>query len=552
MSALRANRFGWLLGALILGGFLPVMLIAPQYLDELLLGRGYILGVAVLSAFALPWLGAHSETLSGRAERHAPWLLAALIGGYVIVAALLANYRWRILTLGNNDSAIVIQSLYYTLEEGRPFFNTLEKVSHFGVHASFIYYLLAPLYALWRSPQGFLTLIPAASIGLSAIPFFALARARLGALAALCLTAAYLLYPPLLARATGDFYEMTLLPALLLAAFYYYERERFWPFLFFLALCLLVKESLAATVFVFALYGLVQRRGWRWTLAPAALSVGWGALAFAVLLPFFGSGTISSRAEALLGAQMASPALAWRYITGQPVAFLRSILSAPKLGLVYQLLQPLGFILPLLSAEALFALPALGLSLLAQGGSVGITAWESAIFGPVLLLSAATGIKKLTEASENRPSWLVGNAAIRSARSTYPWAVTLAAAIAFAALASASYALRAEDYAPKPYLAAQEAALALIPEASVSAPDYALARLAWRPLLQLQTGQPFWTEYHIVDTHWVESVRGRRLSERAAQEYLALVQAGESGQIYGGLRLLWSQDGIYVFKRADE
>ena len=530
------NHLGWLLGALILAGFLPVALLAPQYLDELLLGRGYILGVAILSAFALPWLGIHSETLSRRAERYAPWLLAVLIGGYVIVAAVLASYRWRILTLGNNDSAIVIQSLYYTLEEGRPFFNTLEKVSHFGVHASFIYYLLAPLYALWRSPQAFLTLFPATVIGLSAIPFLALARARLGALAALCLTAAYLLYPPVLARATGDFYEMTLLPGLLLAAFYYYERERFAPFLLSITLCLLVKESLAATVFVFALYSLIRRRGWRWTLIPAALSIGWGALAFAVLPPYFGAETIGSRAEALLGAQMTSLALAWRFVTGQPVAFLRSILTAPKLGLVYQLLQPFGIVLPLLSAEALFALPALGLSLLAQGGSVGITAWESVVFGPVLVLSAASGTRKLA------------NAAKRDA----PLTIILSAAVAFAALASASYALRAEDYAPKPYLAAQEAALALIPaEASVSAPDYALARLAWRPLLQLQTGQPFWTEYHIVDTHWVESVRGRRLSERAAQEYLALAQAGESGQLYDGLRLLWSQDGIYVFKRAD-
>ncbi len=583
----RWRMLPWLSAAVILVSFVPVYALAADHPAMIPATRWYILAVVVLAGLTLHFLLSRADarnrtvleqrptpdeatqrTKTQRREgakiplvlfaswrlgvnlfsgEHVSIALAALVVSYIAATVVLATYRWRILTLGNVDSAIVMQSLRYTLDEGRLFFNTLEKVSHLAVHSSPIYFLLLPLYALCRSPQAFLALLPPICIGISAIPFFAIARPRLGPAAAFCLTAAYLLYPSIMARSVGDLYEMTLFPCLWLPAFYYYDRRRLGPFLLFVLLSLAVKESIAATVLLFALYGLIQRRGLVWIASPALLSALSLILSFAVIMPGFGAASVSSRMAAFLGPFGASPQGLLRYALGQPLAFLRAVLSLPKLGLVYQLFQPFLFIPPFLSNEILFALPALGLNLLAQGGSIGIRAWESAIFGPLLFVATIFGVQRL---AARWREWGVADDSAHETRQTATLA--LAVTVFFATLACAPYWFRLDDYRPRPYLAVQEAAVALIPsEASVSAPDYMMARFAERPYLQLQTGPPFWAEYHIVDVHWIASVRGHRLPERAAQEYIALVARAEQGQIYEGLRLVWGGDGIYVFKRTE-
>ncbi len=532
----------WLGAAAILATFLPIYLLYPDY-PHLTTGRIYVLLVAAAAVPLIQWVGLAPRTMRPRsAGWRVEWLLALLILSYLSISVWLANYRWQILTLGNNDSAIVVQSLFYTAEGDRLFFNTLEKASHLAVHSSLIYYLLLPIYVLLRAPRAILTLVAPLAIALSAWPFFWLARPRLGGVAALALTAAYLVCPYMLARATGDFYEMTLLPVVLLPSLYYYERERFAPFLFFLLLSLSVKESIAATVIFFGVYALLQRRTRRWVVAPVLLGVASLWLSFAVIMPHFAQGTITSRAAALLGPLGSTPQEALANLSHEPLSFLRRILGMARLGLVYQLFQPFLLVLPWLSAEIVLALPALGLNLLAQGGSIGICAWESVIFGPLLFFAATSAVQRLS-------SWLARRTPLAEART---WHITWAILILLATLTCLPYCLRAEDYAARPHLAAQRAALALIPpEAGVSAPDYMLAHLARRPLLQLQTGAPFWAEYQIVDIHWIAEVRGRRLAESAAQEYITLVTEAEQGRSYAGLQLLWSQDGVYVFKRTE-
>lgn len=529
----------WLGAAGIMATFLPVLFLYPDYPHLTTTGRIYVLLAATAAVPLVQWVG-----LSPRIARprSAGWLLALLILSYLGITIWLANYRWQILTLGNNDSAIVVQSLFYTIEGDRLFFNTLEKANHLAVHSSLIYYLLLPLYALLRTPRTILTLLPPLAIALSAWPFFQIARPRLGNGAALALTAAYLLCPYVLARAVGDFYEMTLLPLVLLPALYYYEQERFAPFILFLLLSLSVKESIAATALFIGVHALLQRRARRWVIAPLLLGAASLWLCFGVIMPHFAEGAITPRATALLGPLGGTPQEVLSNLWHEPLSFLRRILGMARLGFIYQLFQPFLLALPWLSGEIVLALPALGLNLLAQGGSIGICAWESVIFGPLLFVAA-------TSAARRTSNWLARRTPLAEART---WHAIWALLILLATLACLPYCLRAEDYRARPHLAAQRAALALIPpDASVSAPDYMLAHLACRPLLQLQTGAPFWAEYQIVDLHWIAETRGRRLAESAAQEYIILVSEAEQGRPYAGLQLLWSQDGVYVFKRSE-
>lgn len=523
-SVRRRSALAWVAAGMLLAAYLPVYRLAPARSALAPYVRVYVLAAAVGCVTALHLV----LFVSPRAVPPGKVLLAVLLLTYTVIAISLGAYRWRIFTLGNNDSAIVIQSLRYALDEGRPLFNTLEKASHLAVHNSPIYFLLVPLYALWRRPEILVVGLPPFLIAASALPFYALARPKIGESSALILTTAYLLYPSILARAVGDLYEMTFFPALWLATFYYYDRQRPGPFLLFAILSLAVKESIAVTVLFLAFYGIIKRRSLAWILAPLVLGVLSLLLSYAIVLPTFGAGTISSRLATMLGPLGSTPWEALTQAVHQPLTFVQNILTLNKLALFYQLFQPLLFVLPLCSAEIVLALPALGVHLLAQGGSIGIRAWEAAAFGPILFIAALFGLGGK------------GGTKVRC----------LAVALLFATISCAPYWFRLEDYRARPYLDVHQAAVDLVPPAAaVSAPDYMLARLADRAYLQLQTGAPFWAEYQIVDMNWVTAVRGHRLTEKAAQEYAELVARVERGEAPDGLRLLWRQEGLYVLRR---
>jgi hypothetical protein len=538
-----------LLGGVIVGGFVPVYLLAGDHPALAPWSRWYVLIVALLAvvcSYVTLTRCSGTRSLASRLARETqpletPSREFIAVGGvalaYALATALANAYRWRIHTLGNVDSAIIVQSMRYTLDHGRLMFNTIEKASHFGVHNSPIYLATLPLYALLRDPKAFLSILPPIVISLSAFPMYAYARRRLVAAESLLLTIAYLLAPYIMARSTGNLYEMTLLPALLLWAILEFDRERLGAFVAASILCLAVKESIAATILIFAILSIVRRRSIAWVAAPAALSALSLALSYLVIFPAFGEG-IGSRAGALLGALGNTPAEAIRFALTDPIAFLRLIATPQKVGLVYQIAQPLLFLLPLLSGEALLALPALALNLLAQGGSTGIRAWESAGFGPVLYASAVGGI-----------TWLSTRASIAAwFGSSRAAARFLVIGVLFATLGCAPYWLRVNEYQRSQRWAARAAAIEMIPpEASLSTPDYMLARFAERDHLQLQTGPPYWAEYHLVDQSWIDEVRGHRIPERTAREYEALALDGAPE-----LELIWSQDDIYLFRRRGQ
>ena len=543
LEAGRRVAIAWVLGSLLLAAYAPIYWLAGDHPALAPWVRWYVPVVGVLlaaSCLAAQFRAQYREPLP---RRHGHVVLAALLVGYVISGSAANAYRWQTFSLGNVDSAIVVQSLRNTLEGGPLFFNTIEKASHLGVHSSPIYFLLLPLYALLRSPSVFLIALPPLAIGLSGIPFQRLARTRLGAAPALFLTAAYLLSPYIAARSTGDLYEMTLLPLVLLPAIYAFDQHKMGPFLCFAVLCLSVKESIAATMLMFGLLGLIQRRRWPWVVAPVLLASLSLYLSYAILMPAFGGDAVASRTAALLGDLGETPQAILRFAVTDPVGLGRKVLTLPKLALFYQLYQPLLFALPWLSPEALLAVPALGLNLLAQGGSIGVRAWESAIFGPLLFASAAGGIQAFF-----RRLRLLGKGQEARRR----WEMLLAMGVFFGTLACAPYWVRVEEIAPRPYLYDQRQAVAMVrSDASVSAPDYMMARFAESEHLQLQTGAPFWADYHIVDTRWIDSLRGHRVSEQAAQDYARLVSQATAADTYQGLRLLWAGDGIYVYRREE-
>jgi len=155
------------------------------------------------------------------------------------------------------------QAFYTTLHEGKLFYYTTELFfnlsgSYFAMHISPILFLLLPFYAIYPSP---VTLLVTKSfiLALGALPLYFLARELLkDKKAALILSLAYLLYPPLQGANWFDFQQQVFLPLFFFSMTYFMIKQRWKPYFLFVALILMVEEHLAIILFVFAAYFLLR------------------------------------------------------------------------------------------------------------------------------------------------------------------------------------------------------------------------------------------------------------------------------------------------------
>ena len=184
--------------------------------------------------------------------------------------------------LGNMSQSI------WSATRGEPLIFTLEgvRVSRLARHVELIYFLLAPLYALFPTPATLLIVQSALYAG-GALPVFRLAHRRLhhsGAGIALALI--YLLYPVAQTAVLYDFHADTLAMPLLFFAIEALDRRAWREYTFWITLALAAKVYVAAPV---AALGVViwlngDRRRGGYTLAGAAL---WGVVAFVLIRPLF-------------------------------------------------------------------------------------------------------------------------------------------------------------------------------------------------------------------------------------------------------------------------
>jgi uncharacterized membrane protein len=209
-------------------------------------------------------------------------LCGALLAGLSIARYL--GYNAGMLDLGNMSQAI------WSATQGQPLlYSTAQgaSASRLSGHVEAVYFLLAPLYALWPDPR-LLLVVQAALFALGALPVYRLAMRRTGSrFAARSLALIYLLYPTALTSVLFDFHSDTLAMPLLLFALDALDARAWRRYALFVALALSCKFYLAAPVAGIGVYAYLwggQRRAGALTIAAAAL---YGAVAFLVVRPLF-------------------------------------------------------------------------------------------------------------------------------------------------------------------------------------------------------------------------------------------------------------------------
>jgi uncharacterized membrane protein len=302
---------------------------------------------------------------------HAVGLLAAAFAGLFGTLSIL---RHRTFESGRFDLGNMTQAVWSTANGDVLAVTDVngEQINRLGSHFDPILAALAPLWWIWPSPE-LLLVLQAVAVAAGAIPLYLLARRHLAEWPAAALAGAYLLLPPVQWLTVSDFHPVALATPALLAAWYFLDAGRLWPFALFAAAAMTTKEHVGLAVAGLGVWYALERRGRR-TGVVIAVVAGAAALAAAfVVIPAFApaGGVFENRYE--------NPSLDGR-----------------DLGYVLRLLLPLA-LLPLAAAGALVAaVPELLLNVLSSTRTqTSLQTHYAATTAPALLVAAVFAVRRL-------------------------------------------------------------------------------------------------------------------------------------------------------------
>lgn len=234
-----------------------------------------------------------------------------------------------------------------------------------GVHANFIYVFIYPLYVLVPRYETIITL-STLSLALGAVPIYLLAKRHFSTNVSLILAASYLLHPTIIGQAASqDLTELRFAATPILFAFYFFETNRFLPFLGFSLLAMTVREDVAMFIAIFGILAFLRKRSIVWIAAPIFIGLSYFMLAVFSLIPHFNPTGKFARLELVYSTLGGNVQEILKTFVFQPWKVATLAFSSLKhIGFVVYLFASTGFFAPLFSAAILLSLPALGENLL--------------------------------------------------------------------------------------------------------------------------------------------------------------------------------------------
>ncbi|HLC89903.1 MAG TPA: DUF2079 domain-containing protein [Patescibacteria group bacterium] len=185
------------------------------------------------------------------------------------------------------DLAIINQA-FYNSANGQFFASSIHPPTYLIDHFSPILILLLPFYLFWQTPSTLLFL-QTLFLALSAVPLYLIAKNNLTKNWAAVVSLAWLFNPFV---HNANLFEFSFLPVAVFFIFwtiYFYQKQNFWPFLFFGFLALLAREDVSLVILMFGFLALVEKRKIYWRLAPIIFSGAYFILALN-LISFFAVG----------------------------------------------------------------------------------------------------------------------------------------------------------------------------------------------------------------------------------------------------------------------
>jgi len=475
-------------------------------------------------------------TGSPRMGRPLHWV-AGILAAYIVVFYWLACRKLDVCTSQSGDIATV-NWMYYTSLHGKLFWHLDTQGPAFEMHQEPLIALYWPIYALVPGPKTLL-FVQTLSIAAAGFAAFLISRRVLAdTTAATFGMLAFLFYPSIVSQNVNQLHTSVLPLPFLVFAFYFFQIERFWPFVACALLACLGKENTALTVAMFLPYATIQRRQRKWVLAPGALALVSLLLSFKVIQPFFAQGRSYIALENLspFGNSLGEVA---RNMLAHPGKVLGMVVNGKIFEYLILLLQPLGFLLPLFSPAMVFVLPDWFTNVISTNDGMRVLAWHYNVNVGAFLVVAA--ICSLPRWEKMWPS-VFGSSRART---------VVAACLFIFSLANWGQWFNRREYAALPWHNARVRALDLIPEADsvIAGPGQIVGHVSQRDVFT--TPERVWgTPEEMFKFNWILFDMNYTLMMPGAPRDMAVpretLEAFGTNQLY---ELVFRENNVFVFKR---
>lgn len=253
--------------------------------------------ISICSLIVLWFLRVDDMKFLKRMPRCVSWIitgiLAAGVGTFVIVTTV---SRHRIFSSSTYDLGLFTQ-MYHSIITDFTQVTTCEReevISHFAVHFSPVYYLLAPVYYLWPSAETLL--VAQAVIAVSGvIPVYLLCRKfNFSNVLSMLFSMVYIFSAAIITPCYYDFHENIFLPPFLMWLFYAIEKEKRVLMYIMVVLTLMIKEDAALYLLFIALYVIFSKK----SIKHGSVMFVFTGVVFATVLKLmstYGEGAMTSR-----------------------------------------------------------------------------------------------------------------------------------------------------------------------------------------------------------------------------------------------------------------
>ncbi|MDX2051370.1 MAG: DUF2079 domain-containing protein [Polyangiaceae bacterium] len=215
---------------------------------------------------------------------------------------------------------------------------------HFSLHATFIAFALAPIYALAQRAETLL-IIQAVLLAAGAIPLYLLGRSRIGGWPAALVAVCYLLYAPLHGSNLYHFHYLTLAPFFVLATAAALQSRRLILMAIFAALALSVREDIGLGLAALGAYFVLSgERPWPGA-ALAVSSLLFSVIMKMVLMPNEGGGaSFLYMYEGIIPKGETGAGGILKTVLGNPGYLAHALLTGDRLTYLLQILVPVLFL----------------------------------------------------------------------------------------------------------------------------------------------------------------------------------------------------------------
>lgn len=385
--------------------FLPIILLPfwPAQQANLPIVIPFLIIITTQIIFYKTLFSGKSPTTDNRPRKEKVALLIIIIL-YFSIFSYLSICKFNALDFFNPKDFGLFNQIFWNTIHGKFFLNSTYG-SHFACHNSLFYLILLPFYYLFPNPLTLL-ILKIMLLAISAIPFYLITKGILKQTGALPMVIAFLFFPFIVGQNFTPAHEEGFAPFFILFTFYFFRKNKFAPFLFFLLVTISIKESLAPIAVMFGCYAFMEKKALPWIIYPIFIGITWAVLSIGLINHF--QGLYHPHSDSAWFFVYLKKAFLMKEKNG-PLALITYLLSNSNmlhwdtLKSMFLLIVPLGIVPPLLSSVSLLGLPELILNLLSCNRRIFSPIWHYNIaFSCFILIGAAEGMRKISVFTYNK------------------------------------------------------------------------------------------------------------------------------------------------------